>query len=125
MRYLLDTNLFIWAVHTPDRLSRKVRNIIETHPSQMVVSMASLWEITIKSSLRKLTVHPDIVARVEGSQATILGIETRHLKTLGTLPHHHRDPFDRLLVAQAIAEKLTLLTSDKELARYDTKIMLA
>ena len=87
--------------------------------------MVSLWEATIKTSLGKLELAETFIDTLIQSSATIIPIKPEHLKCLYVLPHLHRDPFDRLLVAQAQTEGLTLLTSDQALTRYDAKIILA
>jgi PIN domain nuclease of toxin-antitoxin system len=80
-----------------------------------------LWEIAIKTSLGKLGVPADFLDGVVRAGFDLLTINTEHIRVLGNLPHHHRDPFDRLLVAQAIAERVTLLTADTQIMRYDVK----
>src|SRR5690348_17306262 len=128
MHCLLDTNVLIGAATETGVLagtvSEKTLAIINNPSHSMFVSIVSLWEIAIKTSLRKLTID-DGIFEVESHGYELLPIEVSHLKQLLFLPHHHRDPFDRLLVAQAMAEKLTLITSDKDLQRYDAKIILA
>lgn len=126
MRYLLDTQMVIWSTHDVDVLPKKAKDIIADPKNELYVSYASLWEITIKQSLKKLTLKGSFYDDMQKqNDAQLLPISTHHLQTLLTLPHHHKDPFDRLLIAQAIAEKLTLLTSDKQLRAYKTKIILA
>lgn len=126
MRYLLDTQYLIWFMHDDKkRISKKIRQVFEKESGQFGISIVSLWEMTIKKSLNKLRIDDSFLHIAHKLDISILPITIGHLQNLQRLPHHHKDPFDRLLVAQAITEKLTLLTSDKELARYGAKIMLA
>ena len=118
MRLLLDTHVFVWAVIDSKRLSAKARKLmldaIEIH-----VSAASVWEVAIKRRLRKFEGDPgELAAAIETSGFLALPITPRHAALVETLPDHHRDPFDRMLIAQAMSEPLRLLTADPELARY-------
>ena len=124
MRYLLDTHTLLWARAAPDRLSRDALTILESPESALHVSIASLWECAIKSSIGKLEVPEDFY-RIVTDDYEILSIEISHLKAFGRLPMHHRDPFDRMLVVQARLGELTLLTRDPDIARYDVPIVTA
>ena len=121
MTYLLDTAPFLWAVTDPGKLSRKARRICESQRETLVLSVASLWEIMIKCGLGGLRIAnpartlPDWVAALG---ARVLGVEAAHAYSLHGLPPIHRDPFDRMLVAQAMAENLPLLTSDQYIRQY-------
>ena len=125
MRYLIDTHLLIWAARGTESLPVKIDDIINDLSHDIYVSIASLWEMAIKKSLRKLDIDDEIFENLESHGYKMLPVEPRHLKILMELPHHHRDPFDRMLIAQSMVEKLTLITSDKTLERYGTKIILA
>lgn len=125
MRYLIDTNVFIWAATETKAFSKKVSAIINDKDCEIYISIASLWEIAIKKSLGKLEINDDIFDDFELHGYLLLPIEPTHLKTLLNLPHHHNDPFDRLIVAQALHENLTILTSDRKLKQYNAKIILA
>lgn len=118
--YLADTPVLLWSLDGGDRLSAKQRRVIDSE-AKVFVSMATLWEITIKTSLGKLVVPADFLDGVVRAGFDLLTISTEHIRVLGDLPHHHRDPFDRLLVAQATAERLTLLTADTQIMRYDVE----
>ena len=118
---LLDTHTFLWFVNDPTRLPEKVNAEIETAES-VYVSIASFWEITIKSSLGKLDLPAPISQMMKDCEHldfSILPIKSGHLEKLLTLPWHHRDPFDRLLISQAQAENLKLVTIDENISRYD------
>ena len=122
---LLDTHTFLWFVNDPTRLPEKVNAEIETVES-VYVSIASFWEITIKSSLGKLDLPAPISQMMKDCELldfSILPIKSGHLEKLLTLPWHHRDPFDRLLISQAQAENLKLVTIDENISRYDVETL--
>lgn len=124
MAFLLDTHTFLWFVSGDKQLPVSVRDKIKDINQSCFLSAASLWEITIKEQLGKL--HLDISLQelfdyVDRNQIEIIPITYEHLLTLAKLPDHHRDPFDRLIISQAIAENLTLLTRDKEFKKYKAK----
>jgi PIN domain nuclease of toxin-antitoxin system len=123
VRLLLDTHTLLWQGISPARLSARARQLLDDASTERLVSVATLWEMAIKVGLGKLALRQDSFERLidEGlaaAKATLLHIEPRHVKFVATLPHHHRDPFDRLLVAQALAENVPLLSSDTELDPY-------
>ena len=118
---LLDTHLVLWMALAPERLSKPARRLIESRAQALAFSDATLWEVAIKSSLGRDDFVVDAAALRSGLLAeglTELAIRPEHLFAVGRLPWHHRDPFDRLLVAQATVEKLTLLTVDVALKDY-------
>lgn len=121
MRLLLDTHLLLWAAASSKRLPGDVRALIEDPSNEVFFSAASIWEIAIKSSLRRADFRVDLVA-LESALPRMglneLQVSAAHARGVAKLPSIHRDPFDRLLLAQSIAEPLTLLTNDALLARY-------
>ncbi len=118
MRLLLDTHLFIWCVDDDPKLSAAAWSMIEAADA-VYVSSASLWEITIKYQLGKLSIEPERLAGAVTSSGFLeLPITIRHAVAVARLPALHRDPFDRLLLAQAISEPLHLLTADSHLEPY-------
>ncbi len=123
MRLLLDTHAFMWFVLDDPQLSKTARGLIADPANSVCVSPASFWEIAIKVSLGKLDLHvpyDEFMSRgIEGNQFEILPIETRHTGTLVALPHHHRDPFDRLLVVQSLTEGIPLISGDTALDAYE------
>ncbi len=124
MTYLLDTNTFWWAVMTPRELSRRARRICETPGVERIVSAVSLWELITKCSIGKLSISQattTLPAWVNGLGARVLPLEAAHAYTAYGLPLVHRDPFDRMLIAQALADNLTLVTCDKSIQRYPVK----
>lgn len=128
MRLLLDTHAILWMVSDDPRLPEGARQIIRD-ADQLVYSPASFWEMAIKTSLGKpgFKLSSKWGSRIEGelryNGAVKLSIEIRHCIKVSTLPWHHRDPFDRLLVAQAIEEDLALLSRDENISQYDLKVL--
>lgn len=118
MRLLLDTHLFLWAVTDSRKLKAAARRQMLA-AEQIFVSAASIWEIAIKARLGKLNGDPQRLAQaIEDSGFIELPVRALHAARVAQLPLHHHDPFDRLLVAQAISEPLLLLTADEALAQY-------
>jgi PIN domain nuclease of toxin-antitoxin system len=121
MRVLLDTHLLLWALGSPLKLSKETRKLVDT--SQVYVSAASIWEISIKASLGKLDADPEeILAAIEPAGLSMLPILGQHAAKVAQLPPRHKDPFDRMLVAQAMSEPMILLTNDDALAGYSELI---
>jgi len=123
MRLLLDTSALLLALSEPERLSVAARNAIEDPASIILVSAASAWEITIKRALGKLEAPESVVGAIREAGFETLDITPDHAERAGGLPPHHRDPFDRMLVAQAVAERCTLVTRDDALQDYDVEIL--
>jgi PIN domain nuclease of toxin-antitoxin system len=122
MRLLLDTHVFLWCTTDSPHLSKAVRSKISS-ASEVYISSASIWEIAIKTSIKKLNVNIDqIVAGIITSGFLELPITIAHAMAVYNLSALHRDPFDRLLIAQAIAEPLTFLTADKQLRGYSNLV---
>jgi len=118
MRLLLDTHIFLWAVAGSRLLKPTARRAIQA-ADQVYVSAASIWEVAIKARLGKIKADPDaLVAAIEASGFLELPVRAAHAAVVAGLAPHHNDPFDRLLVAQAMVEPLRLLTADAVLARY-------
>ena len=118
---LLDTHLALWYAYEPTRLPKKAAKLISARDSALTVSWASLWEVAIKASLGRddFRVDPRQLADTLVEEGfVLLPLRIEHLSRVLALPWVHRDPFDRMLVAQAIEEKLTLLTTDSTLAGY-------
>ena len=124
MRYLLDTHTLLWARAAPDLLSADALAVLESADNALYLSIASLWECAIKSSIGKLDVPDDFYRTVAGDYE-ILGIDVSHVEACASLPMHHRDPFDRMLVAQARIGGLALVTRDQDIARYDVPVVTA
>jgi len=122
MNILLDTHTFLWFVEDNLRLSQSARAVIESEDSQPFLSAASLWEIAIKISLGKLSLEQPynnfIPQQLALNGIGILNIAMEHTALLTSLPFHHRDPFDRLLVAQSMTEKMALISADTVFDTY-------
>lgn len=127
MNLLLDTHVLIWLVEGSNNLSLAARQAIEDENNSLHLSIASLWEMTIKMTLGKLQLGMSIDRIVESyllpTGIEILPIHLNHLLVLRDLPLHHRDPFDRLLISQAQAENLTLLSGDRVFGDYQVPIL--
>jgi len=123
MRLLLDSNAFIWWRNGSRRLPRRVASEIESPDNEVIVSVASLWEITIKRALGKLQFLEEFEAVLAAEEFELLSINYRHLRALGSLPSHHRDPFDRLVIAQALTEGIPIATGDRAFAPYGVQIV--
>lgn len=129
MSVLLDTGAFLWATAFPERLSEPARDAITSPASVAFLSVASMWEIAIKVAAGKLHLPAPprdyVPSRVRRLGLSVLDIAPEHAFAVVDLPAIHRDPFDRILVAQATAEGLALVTSDAKLARYGVEIIPA
>ena len=127
MKVLLDTHTFLWWIIDSPRLSARAREVIRDSDNELFFSAASGWEIAIKAQLGRLQV-PDnleqfIVEQLALNAILVLPIQLRHALHVYTLPQHHRDPFDRMLVAQSQVENLSLLTADPQITQYEVAII--
>ena len=119
MRVLLDTVAFLFAIGDPDRLSRKARTVMRDPANQREVSVISLAEIAMKNAAGKLNLsREDAMEALSRLQVSMLPYAEAQVFELMTLPVHHRDPFDRMLIAQALAEDVPVMTCDKEFRKY-------
>jgi len=121
MKLLLDTHLLLWAASQPEKLSAAARKLLDDPRNELLFSAASLWEIAIKATLGRedFRVEPRLLRRGLLDNGYIeLPITSLHAVSIDGLPSLHKDPFDRLLLAQAVSEGITLLTTDAQLARY-------
>jgi PIN domain nuclease of toxin-antitoxin system len=129
VRVLLDTQVWLWMLAAPDRLGVDARSLVEDGENELLLSSASSWEISIKHSLGKLPLPEPplryVPSRIEQSGVTPIVVEHTHALRVATLPLHHRDPFDRLLVAQALELAVPVLTADRALAAYDVEVLAA
>jgi PIN domain nuclease of toxin-antitoxin system len=125
MKALLDTHVFLWFVAGDDKLNAQARSLIEDPDNSLLLSIASLWEMAIKISLGKLDVAGPfgefITTQTQTNGIALLPIEVDHLAKLLDLPYHHRDPFDRLLVAQCLASDMTIVSADSTLDAYGVR----
>ena len=124
MNLLLDTHVFLWAIDNNPQLSQKAREAIIDGNNIVFVSAATAWEIAIKKSIGKLRIpNGDYLEELRLHRFTPLDITTEHALMVENLPPHHKDPFDRMLVAQAQVEKLTLVTGDAKIQAYNIPII--
>jgi PIN domain nuclease of toxin-antitoxin system len=121
VRLLLDTHVVLWWLVDDETLAEEVKQLIDTE-AEVFISAASVWEIAIKQALGKLSGPPDLLDVLDRSGLVGLPIRSRHAAEAGGLPLLHRDPFDRMLVAQARCEGLTLLSRDPLVGRYDVPL---
>lgn len=126
MRILLDTQSWLWMQASPERFNADSLDLVERPDTELMLSAASSWEITIKYALGKLPLPASpgdyVPERIRSSGVVALPVTHTHALRVATLPSHHRDPFDRLLVAQAQVENLTILTSDRAFEPYDVPV---
>ena len=125
MRLLLDTHILLWWLADDSSLSAHARRLISDPDNTIFVSAVSLWEIWLKQSLGKLRLPPDFEEKLAGESFESLPLTAAHAREVALLPWHHRDPFDRMLVAQARAADLKLLTADEAAAGYGEMVVLA
>ena len=125
MRLLLDTNALLWAISDPGKLRRESIEAIEDPANIVAVSPAASWEIEIKRATGKLRTPDDLAEELERAGFATLPITIEHGIAAGRLPLHHRDPFDRLMIAQAQLEGLTIVTNDEKIARYQVAVLPA
>lgn len=118
MRLLLDTHALLWTLGDPEKLSASALGAIVDENNDVLVSSASVWEIAIKRALGKLAAPTDLEAGIVRQGFSALPITFHHAEVAGALPPHHADPFDRMLVAQAQSEALTLVTRDNRMRSY-------
>ncbi len=122
MSLLLDTHVLLWWIDDDPRLPADVASLLTSDPD-VFVSSASIWEITIKQVLGKLEGPQDLPERAASAQFPVIDMTARHAIAAGRLPLHHHDLFDRMLVAQATVEGLTLVTADRQVQRYDVPLL--
>jgi PIN domain nuclease of toxin-antitoxin system len=128
MKFLLDTHLLLWASHDSRRLPAKIRTLLKSAENELFFSVASIWEVAIKHSLGRanFAFDPRLLRRaLIDHDYCELDINGKHALEIAHLPLLHRDPFDRILIAQATVEGITLLTSDPQIAQYSGPISCA
>lgn len=129
MRLLLDTQVWLWMLAAPERLSPAGRRLVVSPGNELFLSAASAWEIAIKHALGKLKLPGDPAELVpewmERTGVTPLAVLHRHALHVASLPHHTRDPFDRMLIAQAQVEDLAVVTADRSFSRYEVVVKRA
>jgi PIN domain nuclease of toxin-antitoxin system len=123
MDILLDTHVLLWWLADDPRLSSKARGLIADRQNMLIVSAATGWEIAIKQRLGKLVMRGHFLTAIEDEGFAVLPVTLHHAEEILTLPDIHRDPFDRMLIAQARVENVALLTVDGRMARYPANVI--
>ena len=121
--YLLDTHIFLWSLDETKRLTKEVAKILKDPRNRIFVSVATAWEMSIKQKKGKLPLKTTLEVCFRKSNFEILEIKLPHILQLENLPPYHKDPFDRMLVAQAIVEKLMIITADEKIRKYDVSVL--
>lgn len=127
MRLLLDTHIFIWWADQPEKLSHAALSALEDEANELLLSVASVWEMQTKIQLGKLKLSLPLKDLIKNQQETnditVSPVALTHVLALDALPFHHKDPFDRLLIAQSIEEDLTLVTADSQFSAYSVELL--
>ena len=126
MKYLIDTQTLLWIFSHPEKLTKPATQVIKSSQNELLVSMVSFWEIAIKYSIGKLTLPfpvSDLPQETSSNDITLLPIKTLHTLKVAELPFHHRDPFDRLIIGQAMVENVPVISSDDKFADYEIKVL--
>lgn len=127
MKILLDTHAFLWWDSSPEKLGKTVTELLSQTENAVYVSVVSAWEIQIKKQLGKLSLAVSLAELMESQQqineVNILPVQLNHILALDELPTHHKDPFDRLLIAQARIEGMEIATADPVFSKYDIKVI--
>jgi PIN domain nuclease of toxin-antitoxin system len=127
MKLLLDTHIFVWWADVPERLSSTVLAALEHEDNDLFLSVASVWEMQIKTQIGKMKLGASLSELIASQQSIngiqLLAVELPHVLALDTLPLHHKDPFDRLLIAQTIVEGATLVSGDSKFSLYPVTLL--
>jgi PIN domain nuclease of toxin-antitoxin system len=125
MKILIDAHVFLWGIQAEDKLSRRVKTLLPT--AEVWISVASLWEIVAKVQIGKMNLPGPVAvyltAKLKENGVFVLPLVLEHVKRLEQLPLHHRDPFDRILIAQSIEEGWPIVTADPQFARYPVEVI--
>ena len=126
MRFLLDTHVLLWALASPKRLPKPIFDLIETTGNEILFSAASIWEIAIKAQLLRAEFGVDAATIIDAARETgftELAVSAQHAASVSSLPLHHKDPFDRMLISQAMTEPARLITADRALTAYSNDLV--
>lgn len=121
-KYLLDTQYYLWWLNDDPQLNNSVRKLIADADNIILASVANIWEISIKMKVGKLPLKTNLATIIDSTDFNFLDIKPSHILKLDTLPLHHQDPFDRILISQALVDKCTLVTTDSNIKKYDVPI---
>jgi PIN domain nuclease of toxin-antitoxin system len=120
---LIDSHILLWWLKEPERLSSSHYTFIENPANKILISIASMWELYIKASLQKLALPENFYSEIDKNQFSILEINQDHLSGILALPQYHRDPFDRLIISQAITEKIPVITHNQAFSDYPVELL--
>ena len=123
MKILIDTHIFLWMLSYPEKLDDKRRYTLETPANEIYLSSMSIAELMIKHSIGKINIDFHPLDLAEQSGVKIMGFSGTDAVLLGSMPFHHKDPFDRMIIAQAIAHKMPIMTDDAQFTQYDCKVI--
>jgi len=126
MKYLIDTHILLWLMLEPHKLSKKVKNVFQNIDNTLYISKISLWEIAIKMKIGKLDIKMNfgnIFDILKENDLLLLALDDKHIAGTLILPLHHRDPFDRMLIAQAKTENYTIITKYQNFSKYDVDVL--
>ena len=123
MKIIIDTHIFLWALYEPEKISKNKRQELSSPSNIIYVSSITFVEMMIKNSIGKLSVNADFIKATKDSGFELLDFNAFDAMTLGDMPLHHKDPFDRMLIAQAITNKYKLMSDDTKFGHYDCKLL--
>jgi len=123
LKILIDTHIFLWLLSCPEKLTKKRRYKLESPSNEVLLSSMSIAELMIKSSIGKIKIEFDPIEMAQKMRLIILDFSGTHAMALGDLPLLHKDPFDRMIIAQAICDKLFLMSDDTKFLNYDCKLI--
>lgn len=123
MKIIIDTHIFLWALYEPEKLSETNYQELELPSNTILVSSITIVEIIIKNAIGKLAIDADLIEATKDSGFEFLDFTAHDAITLGNIPAHHKDPFDRMLIAQAITNKCRLMSDDRKFKHYDCKLI--
>lgn len=125
MKYLVDSHVAIWLLAAPDKIPARAMAALEDPRNSLWISIASLWEIKLKAAAGKLPLPDEFISAVDAAGFSVLPITLAHIDKATGFPLHHKDPFDRMLFAQALAEGMTLVSADRKAAAYEVPLLWA
>jgi len=127
VKAILDTHTLLWLADSPQKLPKNIYSLCENDKNELYISIASFWELSIKMSIGKIELEDDALTRLkhwcDENTITTIPISLQHCRLVQDLPFHHRDPFDRLIIAQAISENLDVLTVDEHFPKYNVTVI--
>jgi PIN domain nuclease of toxin-antitoxin system len=123
VKILIDTHIFLWVLSSPEKLDEKRRYTIESRANEIFLSSMSIAELMIKHSIGKINIDFDPLTMAEKSGIEIMNLSGTDAVLLGTMPFHHKDPFDRMIIAQALTNKCPIMTDDLKFMKYECKIL--